>query len=310
MELNEKKMKKLLEANLQRIYETISGIGDLFEKRSKAQELLETYDDDELGSLKESVVKMVAECDEAIKTGVESGKKVTELNKNLEAANVSLTESQKELDRLIQENAELSKKLEEALNILDSAKAFSNDTEKVLNEALAVKNNSVSFAEYEKLREYTVNVVRAYNEQKSLLKKYGEDRKKLALKLKSVNESRKLEEKKADTAQKLAERQKKVVEDKKVLDERRRVYEAEQTLLRKAAPDVLQYFKDTVPIYPELMKYREKILSKRTLFEAQMTVINILHPVGETESISENSPPISITQSNPEPQMRFRKGEL
>jgi len=314
MELNEKKMKKFLEANLQRICETISLIGDPLEKRAKANELLEIYDDSELGAFKETITKMVSDCDNALKEGVESGKKVVELNESLEAANISLNENQKKLESLLKENADLSKKLSEALDTLDSAKTFSKDTEKVLNEALAVKNNSVSFADYEKLREYTKNVVRAYEEQKKVLDKYRGDRKKLAVKLKSVNEAIQRNVIRAETSRKLEERQKKNAAEKEELIERRKKYEAEQKIIRNANPDVLKYFRDTAEIFPELIKYKEKILSKRTVFEAQMTVLNIQHPLGEVleESVSEKSSPISVeeTSSLQQPELRFRRGEL
>ena len=316
MELSERKIKKLLEENLQRICEKISGLADPFERKTKANELLEMYNDEELGSLKETIVKIAEDCDASIKSGVESGKKVTELNESLEAANISLTENQKKLDGFIQENSELSKKLAEALDTLDSAKSFSKDTEKVLAEALTVKNNSVPFAEYEKLREYTKNVVRAYNEQKAVLKKYREDRKKLAIKLRRVNEAIERDLAKADTSRKLEERRKKNSDERKVLEDRKKIYEAEQNLLRNAAPDVLQYFKDTVRLYPELAKYKERILTKRTQFEAQMAVLSIQHPVGEVleegKGISEKSSPILPKQETTSfaPEIRLRKGEL
>lgn len=313
MELSERKMKKLLEVNLQRICETISAVDDPFERRLKAQELLEMYNDEELGSLKENLTKMVEESDAAIKSGVESGKKVSELNESLEAANISLSESEKEREHLVKENAELSRKLAEALNTLDSAKSFSQDTEKVLNEALAVKNSSVPFEKYEELREYTKNVVHAYAEQKNLLKKYSEDRKTLARKLKQVNESRQADTVKANTAHQIRERQEKNAANKKVLEERRAAYEADQEKLRRASPDVLQYFKDAVRIYPELAEHRDKIISKRTVFEAQMAVLDIQHPVGQVldEAISKFSPPILTKKAGiPEPEIRFRTGEL
>jgi hypothetical protein len=313
MELSERKMKKLLEVNFQRICESISAVGDPFERRSKAQELLEMYNDDELGSLKESLTKLVEESDAVIREGVESGKKVSELNESLESVNISLSENQKELDRLVKENSELSKKLAEALETLDSAKSFSQDTEKVLNEALTAKNGSVPFEKYEELREYAKNVVRAYSDQKELLKKYSEDRQKLARRLAQVNESRKTNVVRADTARQLKERQEKNTADRKALQERRATYEAEQEKLRHANPEVLQYFKDTVHIHPDLMEHKDKILSKRTVFEAQMAVLDIQHPVGEKmdEVISKFSTPILSRQSTtPEPEIRLRTGEL
>jgi uncharacterized membrane-anchored protein YhcB (DUF1043 family) len=313
MELSERKMRKLLEANLQRICETISTVIDPFERRSKAQELLEMYSDDELGSLKENLTKMAEESDAVIREGVESGKKVSELNESLEAANISLSENQKELDSLIKENADLSKKLAEALDTLDSAKSFSQDAEKVLNEALSAKSGSVPFEKYEELREYTKNVVRAFSEQKEIIRKYGEDRQKLAKKLRQASESRKQNVAKADTARQLKERQEKNATERKALEERRAAYEAEQEKLRRANPEVVQYFKDVVRIYPELMEYKDRILSKRTEFEAQMTVMDIQHPTGEKldESISVFSAPISSRKPIiPEPEIRFRKGEL
>jgi hypothetical protein len=312
MDLSERKMKKLLEENLKRICETISEISDPFERRAKSEELIALYSEEELGTLKEAIVKTIEECDSTIKSGVESGKKVVELSENLEAANISLTENQKKLDGLVQENAELGKKLAEALDTLDSAKAFSEDTEKVLAEALAMKNESVSIEEYEKLREYTKNVVRAYKDQKELLKKYGEDRKKLAAKLKKINEAIERNAVKENTNKQLRERQEKNAQDKKVIAERRAAYEADQNLIRKASPDVLQYFRDTVHSYPELVEHKERILSKRTLFEAQMAVLDIRHPVGLlNDGISEKSTPISLGRSTtPEPEIRLRKGEL
>jgi hypothetical protein len=313
MELSERKMKKLLEANLQRICETISTVSDPFERRSKAQELLEMYTDDELGTLKESLAKMVEESDAAIKSGVESGKKVSELNESLEAANISLSESEKERDRLLKENSELSKKLAEALDTLDSAKNFSQDTEKVLHEALAAKTGSVPFEKYEELREYAKNVVHAYAEQKSLLKKYNDDRQKLARKLRAVNEARQADTAKAATARQIRERQEKNAAEKKALEERRAAYAMEQEKLRRASPDVLQYFKDAVRIHPELMEHKDKIISKRTVFEAQMVVLDIQHPVGKVldEAISKFSSPILTKKTGiPEPEIRLRAGEL
>jgi hypothetical protein len=313
MELSERKMKKLLEANLQRICETISEVGDPFERRSKAQELLGMYNDDELGFLKESLTKMVEESDTAIKEGVESGKKVSELTESLETANISLAENQKELDQLVKENTELTQKLAEALDTLDSARNFSKDTEKVLAEALAAKNGTVPFEEYEKLREYTKIVVRSFAEQKDLLKKYQEDRQKLAKRLRQINESRKQTVMREQTARQLQERTEKNAAEKKTLMERRATYEAEQEKIRRANPDVLQYFRDTVGIYPSLAEHKDKILAKRTVFEAQMAVLAIQHPVGEKldEAISNYSQPILSKQSIiPEPEIRFRKGEL
>jgi hypothetical protein len=313
MELSERKMKKLLEANLQRICETISEVGDPFERRSKAQELLEMYNDDELGSLKENLTRMVEESDAVIRSGVESGKKASQLSESLESANISLAETRKELDRLVQENADLSKKLSEALDTLDSAKTFSQDTEKVLNEALAVKSGSVSFAEYEKLREYTKNVVRTFSEQKKLLAKYREDRQKLAKRLLQVKESKKQETARVETARQLKERQDKNIAGRKALQERRAQYEADQEKLRRADPEVLQYFLDTIRLHPELTEHKDKILAKRTLFEAQMTVLGIQHPVGEKldEAISDFSLPILSRQSMiPEPEIRLRAGEF
>jgi hypothetical protein len=313
MELSERKMKKLLEANLQRICETISEVGDPFEKRSKAQELLDVYNDDELGGLKESLVKMVEESDAAIKSGVESGRKVSELNESLEAANISLSENQKELDRLVKENADLAGKLAEALDTLDSAKAFSQDTERVLNEALAARNGSVPFEKYEELREYTKNVVHAFAEQKAVLKKYREDRQELAKRLRQIGESRKRNAVKAETVRQLKERQEKNAAGKKALMERRAAYEAEQEKLRRANPEVLRYFRDTVRLYPELAEHRDRILSKRTVFEAQMAVLDIQHPVGEKEDLrisSFSTPILSRQATSPEPEIRLRRGEL
>jgi hypothetical protein len=313
MELSERKMRKLLEAGLQRICETISTVTDPFERRSKAQELLEMYSDDELGSLKENLAKMVGESDAVIREGVESGKKVSELSESLESASISLSENQKELSRLVKENTDLSKKLTEALDTLDSAKSFSQDAEKVLNEALATKNGSVPFGKYEELREYTKTVVRAFAEQKEIIKKYSEDRQKLAKKIQQVNEIWKQDAAKADTARQLKERQGKNAAERKALEERRAAYEAEQEKLRRANPGVVQYFKDVVRIYPELMEHKDKVLSKRTEFEAQMAVMDIQHPVGEKfdESISGFSTPISSRKpAIPEPEIRLRKGEL
>jgi hypothetical protein len=315
MELSERKLKKLLEINLQKICETISVIGDPFERCSKAQELLEMYNDDELGSLKESLSKIVEDSSEAIRSGVESGKKVIELSESLESANISLSENQKNLESLIKENAELTKKLDEALATLDSAAAFSKDTEKVLNEALASKTGTVSFEDYETLREYTKKVVSAYAEQKSILKKYNEDRQKLAKRLRDINESQKQNRARAETARKVQERQERNEAEKKSLREKRIAYEAEQEKLRRANPEVLQYFRDSVNLYPELIEHKDRILSKRTAFEAQMAVMSILHPVGERideiAAISDFSLPISErTKRTPEPEIRLRKGEL
>jgi hypothetical protein len=169
--------------------------------------------------------------------------------------------------------------------------------------------------DYEKLREYTKRVVSAYAEQKEIIKKYSEDRQKLAKRLRGINESQKQGLVKAETARKIQERQAKNEAEKKTLQERRAAYEAEQEKLRRANPEVLQYFKDSVGFYPELIKHKDKILSKRTAFEAQMTLLNLLHPIGEKvdgmPGISDLSVPISErTKRVPEPEIRLRKGEL
>ena len=244
---------------------------------------------------------------------MESGKKVSDLNESLEAANISLSENQKELDHLVKENADITKKLAEALDTLDSAKAFSHNTERVLSEALAAKSGSVPVEKYEELREYTKNVVRAYAEQKVVLKKYGEDRRKLAMRLKQVSESQKQNAVKAETARRLKERQEKTAAEKKTVQEQRAVYEAEQKKLRSANPEVVQYFRDAVRMYPELMEHKDRIISKYSVFEAQMAVLAIQHPTGQKmdEHISHFSTPISSrTATTPEPAIRLRKGEL
>jgi hypothetical protein len=62
------------------------------------------------------------------------------------------------------------------------------------------------------------------------------------------------------------------------------------------------------------MEHKDKILSKRTAFEAQMTVLNIQNPVGKKLEESVNSdfflPISSKTSTIPEPEIRLRKGEL
>lgn len=320
MDLSERKMKKIMEINLHKICESISDIPDPVERLGKAKELLEIYDEAELGASKQFLEKLAVEAEAAVASKMEKGGQYDALNEKITETNATLTESQKEIARLVKENGELNAKLKEALETLDSASEFSKNTEHILTEASSYRQNSVSYAEYAKLREYTRKVLASYTERKKELASAQRYVKALAEKLRKIINERKEKRDKAATSKKLDERKTKRVQEKKVLEEKRRAYEAEQEKIRRANPEVVQYFRDTLRIHPELMEYKDEFLKQRTLFEAQTLVLAKTQTRYDEVSLDEKRNPVSdlsvpISQKShrrsiPEPELKIPKGFL
>jgi len=320
MELSERKIKKIVETTLQQVCESISRIANPEERRGKAKELLEMYDESELGTLKPRLEEIVASCDTAIKEQMEKGTQYEALNEKINVTAATLTENQEEITRLTKENADLSAKLKEALDTLDSASEFSKNTEKILTEASSYRQNSVPYKDYVALQKYTKKVLAGYAEQKKLLAKAVGYNKKLAEKLQKILQENKNAETKANTARELSERRQRKLNEQKTLDEKRRAFEAEQEKIKNANPEVVKFFRDTVSsLHPEFMEYKDEFLKKRTLFEAQLLVLQKMQfheeakRLEETGAVSDLSTPISEKRQDnqiPEPDLRIPKGYL
>lgn len=279
--LKEHTMKKTLreqrsfEITMKRILEEVSAIKDPRQRKLRAQEATSFYEEDDPTTYKADFEKVCEEAEDEVENLLTAGNELPKVVEASNATKTALTEAQVEIAALKEQLSALSKRYENATSMLDEAAAFSKESSKMIESVISEKKQMVSIADYNKLREYAEKASRLFIESKKTNVTLQESNQVMVARLQTLTEAEVSRNRaiKERTDSELANTRSQELINK--LRENREASRKEQELLESANDLVLSAYTNAVKAFPVLKEYREDILSKNTLLEAEKLMLDI-----------------------------------
>lgn len=258
--LTEKEEKDFSKA-MSRLFNEVSAIEEPKERLEKTNIALQTYESIDTNIKKEDFELLAQKTQQEIDAGAVAN--TPETNLDLSALQLKLSDKDKRIAEL---EAELQKCRDE---IADKDKIILTNNDLVASFSEDLKQR-VDYASYAALQEYSKNALNLLKEKRSEIAS-------LQAENHSLKESLDLSEKRLSAlVEKSMRDEQQAIQYRKQIEEARKetarkIQEAkEQSLISRANPQVMAYYEDLIARGEDVEHMREAILSKRTLYEAQM----------------------------------------
>jgi hypothetical protein len=294
--------KRELEASLKKIYEDVKNIKAVRERLARAKESLTFYEDTNIEFYKGEFEELVKETEKEFEATLVKGEQVDAAKKEAEDSSQLAKEARKEAEDLKKENELLKKENEKLKSQVEESQKLKDESIELLASMAESTRRTIPYEKYEELRQYAIRATRLYSEIKS-------DRNLLQIRVREmVNEKKALEEARMVQYQKDAAarahienlRQRNV--EAKAMSEQRLREAKEAEFMQNVNPEVLEYYNDLLRRDGSMIGLREQILSRRTLTEAQMLVLQAKY---KKNRVSEMSPDRDL--STPLPVNNYRQ---
>lgn len=272
---------------MKQIYEEVRSLKDPRERKVRAQEAINFYEDDEFVPYKDDFTQVVTGADTEVDSLIADAEKLTSVQQTAAEVSTALETAKTDIENLQAQVAELTEKYECATAMLDEAVLLHKENATLIESITSEKNGKVSVEAYQKMKRYAEDASKLYVSLKKNHEKLREANENLSSRLRSLTEEE-INRKKALQSQQ--EATKKLADDKAI---RERVLNArsaslkEKTLLENANPEVLRYYESLVAEDPEFASLREAILGKKLLSEAEFFVLQNRKPSRKVESVGD-----------------------
>jgi hypothetical protein len=308
--------KRDLEASLKKIYEDVRSIKAVRERLDRAKESLTFYEDTKVEFYKSEFEELIKETEKEFEAALAKGEQVDVVKKEAEDLSQLAREARKEAEDLKKENELLKKENEELKSQVKESQKFKDESAGLLASLTESMRRNIPYEKYEELRQYAIRATKLYSEIKS-------DRNLLQIRVQEMtNEKKALEEAQMVQYQKDAaarahvEKLRQRNAEAKAISEQRLREAKEAEFMRNVNPEVLEYYNDLLRRDGSMAGLREQILSRRTLTEAQMLVLQARHKksrVNETAYARDLSTPLPVNnyrQVMPDTPMIIPKGYI
>lgn len=259
---------------------------DIEEKLSAYGEILEWFEDgNSFSDLKEEVDNKLSELNAKVKELAKKGQKTD-----------SLLENEKDLNKAVMElteyNKQIQEKFEVAAEMLDNMKVFNKKMEELYEHQKAKANGMTSTKLYVEALDFIEKQKKAINEAKVIISDLKKDKNQLTEELSKTKKSltekinfenlrKKQLEVKEQFLKEKEDEAKKDQEEKKAEIEKEDMKEKENRSIRFSndKEDIQELYESLIRYNENYSEFKEDILSKKTLFEAQVFVMKIKETV-------------------------------
>jgi hypothetical protein len=269
--------KRELEASLKKIYEDVKRIKPVRERLARAKEALTFYEDTDVESCKGEFEELVKEAEKEFEAALSKGEQADAAQEEAKETSRMAKEAKKEVENLKKENELLKKENEKLKAKVEESVKFEDESNGLLAAMAESMRRNIPYEKYEELRQYAIKAAKLYSEMKS-------DRNLLQMQVQEViREKTAIEEARMVQYQKDAAARAHVEEirqrnaEAKILSEQRIREAKEAEFMRNVNSEVLEYYNDLIRMGENVGGLRDKILSRRTLIEAQMLVLQAKH---------------------------------
>lgn len=307
--------KRELEASLKKIYEDVKSIKPIRERLERAKEALTFYEDTDVESYKGEFEELVKEAEKEFEATLAKGEQVDATKKEAEETSQLAKESKKEAEDLKKENEVLKKENEKLRDQIKESQKLKQQSTEVLASMVETSRRSIPYEKYEELRRYAVKAANLYAEMKNSHNILQIQIQEAQTAAKCLEEARMVQYQKDAAARAHITELRQKSADAKVLAEKQLQEAKKAEFMRNVNPDVMEYYNDLLHRDADVVNLREQILSRKTLMEAQMFVLQVRRK--ESKAISEAtldrdlSVPIPVKnyrQITPDPPMVIPKG--
>ena len=216
------------------------------------------------------------------------GEQIDAVKKKTEEISQMVKKSRKKVEDLKKENEFLKKENNNLKTQLEKSKKLENKFNGLLASMVENTRRSIPYEKYEELRRYAIKATKFYSEMKLKQNLLQIETQEMTTANRSLEEARRVQDQKdaIARARMLELRQKKL--EAKTLSEQRLREAKEAEFMRNVKPEVLEYYNDLIRMGENVSGFREQILSRRTLMEAQMLVLKAKHK--KTAQMAETIP--------------------
>jgi hypothetical protein len=269
--------KRELEASLKKIYEDVKGIKAVRERLNRAKEALTFYEGTDVESYKGEFEELIKEAEKEFEATVAKGEQVDAAKKEVEETSHLAKEAKKEAEDLKKENELLKKENEKLKAQVEESQKLKDESTGLLASMTETMRRNIPYEKYEELRQYAIRATKRYSEIKSDWNLLQIKVQEMTNEKKALDEAQMVQYQKDAAARAHMEELRHRSAEAKVLSERR-IREAKETeFMRNVNPEILEYYNDLVRRDAGVIGLREQILSRRTLTEAQMLVLQTKH---------------------------------
>lgn len=306
--------KRELELSLKKIYEDVKEIKDIRERLSRAKEALTFYEGTDVDSYKGEFEELVKETEKEFESALAKAEQVDAVKKEADDTSRIAADAKKESEDLKKENDILKKENEDLKEQLKKSKDLEDYSAAMADSLAKTARHSVPYKKYEELRQYAVKATKLYSKLKDNYNLLQVKLQETQTAVKSFEEARMLEYRKDAAARTRIEELRQRNADAKTLAEIRLREAREREFMRNVNPDVMEYYNDLIRMGEKVEGIKMQILSKRTLLEAQMLVLQAKRknaPVMESVPDRDLSAPLPVKnwrQVMPDIPMTIPKG--
>ena len=262
--------KREFEISMKRIYEETSSIVNPQERLAKATEALTFYEEVDSDAHKEEFEQLVKQAEEDCTAAMAKAAETETALKKVEDAELELSTLRSENAEKDQRIAELEKELASCKEELDKEKSLVTESKTLLKSFTEDASHKIDFKDYLALREYSEKAVSLLKEKRSQIGKLQAENEMLKSEL-ALSEKRLLTlADKAEKQESQAALYRQQIEEARKQNEKKIQEAREKELVEGANPEVVSYYEDLVARGEKVESFREEILKKKTLSEAQM----------------------------------------
>lgn len=306
--------KREIEISLKKVYEDVKGVKSVKERLERAKEALTFYEDIETDVLKTDFENIVKEAEDEINNAIVKAESIDLVKKETETMAQAVENSNEIIESLKKENELFKKENGELKTENDELKKATTVGDELVESLSQVVKGTVPYNDYATLREYAVRATKLYSKLKNAcevqeltLQNYDVSRtnRKKETELRSIKEAKLMVQEVRQRKQRLKAESLRAA----------RIREAkEQEFMSRVSPEVLEYYNDLQRMGEDVSHLRVKILSCRTLVEAQMTALKAKHNNARIQEVTPRrdlSAPIPVKnyrQVLPDISMNIPKG--
>jgi hypothetical protein len=306
--------KREFEASLRRIYEDVKGIKSVRERLNRAKEALTFYEDVDVESYKKEFEELAKEAEKEFESTLVKAEQADAIKKEADKTSKEAEEVKHEAEELKKENDELKKENEILKKQVKESQSFKKESDNLLSSMAKGMRRTISYDDYDKLREYALKATKLYSETKVNCNILQMQLQEANAKARAIEEAQIVQYQKDAMARARIEEVKQRNIETQILAEKRLNEAKEAEFMQKVNPEVLEYFNELVHRGENVNDLRTQILSKKTIDEAQML---FLKSKKKTPSVMESVPdrdlsaPLPVSnyrQVMPDVQMNSPKG--
>jgi len=229
---------------------------------------------------------LVKEAEKEFETILAKGEQADAVKKEAEETSQIAEDAKKEAEDLKKENETLKKENDDLKKQVEESEKLKDESNGLLAAITEGTRRAIPYEKYEELRKYAIKATKLYSKMKN-------NHNMLQLKIQEIQRSERdtehaqmVQYQKDSIARARVEELRQRNVEARILSENRLKEAQEAEFMRNVNSDVLEYYNDTIARGVNISEFRTQILSKRTLYEAQLLVLQLIRKSGRvTESV-------------------------